>query len=311
MGRRLHITRVIVRLCVSYLAILTVLLLGLDAAAYAYIDRTQHDVLEPVLGLPEGQAAYAEQMRRTALGLALLDVPLLIVAGAASYVLATLSVRPLIAAREREAQFSAEAAHELRTPLARIAGLAQSARGHDDDPRDEALERIERLALDAAATTGDLLALVREERVAPRLAEPVDLAALVRDVAGGARREGIAYELALEENCWIVGDERRVRRLAENLIQNALRHARSRVRLRVGAEGTKIVLAVEDDGAGVPADLRDRLFERFVRGDDDEHGSGLGLAICRSIARAHGGDVVLEERSRFVARLPRLDVKGV
>jgi signal transduction histidine kinase len=199
----------------------------------------------------------------------------------------------------------------LRTPLARIAGLAQSARGHDDDPRDEALERIERLALDAAATTGDLLALVREERVAPRLAEPVDLAALVRDVAGGARRDGIAYELALDENCWIVGDERRVRRLAENLIQNALRHARSRVRLRVGAEGTKIVLAVEDDGAGVPADLRDRLFERFVRGDDDEHGSGLGLAICRSIARAHGGDVVLEERSRFVARLPRLDVKGV
>lgn len=311
MGCRLHITRVIVRLCASYLAILIVLLLGLDAAAYVYLGRAQHDVLEPVLALPEGQAVYGAQMRKVALGLALLDVPLLIVAGAASYVLATLSVRPLIAAREREAQFSAEAAHELRTPLARIAGLAQSARAQDGDARDEALERIERLALDAAATTGDLLALVREERVAPRLAEPVDVAALVRGVAAASRRDGIGYELVLEENCWIVGDERRLRRLAENLIQNALRHARSIVSLRVREERTSILLIVEDDGAGVAPELRDRLFERFVRGDDDDHGSGLGLAICRSIARAHGGDVVLEEKSRFVARLPRLDVKGV
>lgn len=268
-------------------------------------------MLEPVLALPEGQAVYAAQMRKIALGLALLDVPLLIVAGVASYALATLSVRPLIAAREREAQFSAEAAHELRTPLARIVGLAQSAREHDGDPRDDALQRIAALALDAAATTGDLLALVREEHLSPKLAEPIDVAALVRGVAAASRWDGIDYELELAADCWIVGDERRVRRLAENLIQNALRHARSVVSLRVGAEAERVVLSVEDDGAGVPPELRERIFQRFVRGDDDEHGSGLGLAICRSIARAHGGDIVLEERSRFVVRLPRLDVKRV
>lgn len=311
MGRRLHITRVIVRLCASYLAILVVLLIGLDAAAYAYLGRAQHDVLEPLLGLPEGQAVYAAQMRKIALGLGLLDVPLLIVAGVASYALAALSVRPLIAAREREAQFSAEAAHELRTPLARIAALAQSARRDDGDARDEALTRIESLALDAGATTGDLLALVREERVSPKLAEPVDVAALVRDVAAASRRDGVEYEFALEEDCWIVGDERRVRRLAENLIQNALRHAGSTVRLHVGGDATDVLLSVEDDGPGVPDELRERIFERFVRGDEDEHGSGLGLAICRAIARAHGGEIELEARSRFVARLPRLDVKEV
>ncbi len=69
------------------------------------------------------------------------------------------------------------------------------------------------------------------------------------------------------------------------------------------------MLRVEDDGRASPAGLRDRVFERFVRSDDDDAGSGLGLAICRAIARAHGGDVVLEDRSRFVARLPRLDLK--
>jgi signal transduction histidine kinase len=271
----------------------------------------QRDVLEPVLGLPEGAAVYAAQMRRIALGLALLDVPLLIVSGAAAYALAVVSVRPLIAAREREMRFAAEAAHELRTPLSRIAALAQSARADDDDPRDAALRGIEQLALDAATTTGDLLALVREERLPPKLAEPVDLAALARSAAGVSPREAIRYEVALEDDCWVVGDERRLRRLVENLLQNALRHARTVVQLRVAAEGDAIALSVEDDGAGVAPALRERIFEHFVRGDDDEHGSGLGLAICRSIARAHGGEVELEEGSRFVARFPRLDVKGV
>ncbi len=286
-------------------------LAALDLAAYAYLARAQADLLQPVLVLPEGQAAYAAALRRDALGLALLDLPLLLVAGGASYALATLSVRPLVAAREREAHFSAEAAHELRTPLARIAALAQSAQGGGGDPRDAALERIAALAVDAATTVGDLLALVREERLAPRLAEPVDLGGLARAAAAAYARPGIRFEPAIDDGCWIVGDERRLRRLAENLLENAVRHARSVVRLRVAPEGARAVLAVEDDGAGVPAALRERIFERFVRAGDDDVGSGLGLAICRTIARAHGGDVVLEERNRFVARLPRLDVREV
>jgi signal transduction histidine kinase len=106
----------------------------------------------------------------------------------------------------------------------------------------------------------------------------------------------------------VVGDERRLRRLAENLLTNAARYARSAVAVRVAAEGTNIALSIEDDGEGVPPELRDRVFERFVRAADDDSGSGLGLAICRAIARAHGGDVVLEAGSRFVARIPKLDL---
>jgi signal transduction histidine kinase len=307
-GSRVHISGVVLRLCASYLAILVVLLVGLDIAAYSYLMRSEHDALQPLLGTPEGRAAYAAVMRGIALRLALLDVPLLILAGGAAYAFAVVSVRPLAAAREREARFAAEAAHELRTPLTRIASLAQHARAGEAKERDEALRRIEAIAVDAGTTIGDLLTLVREERLAPRLAEPVDVAALLRAAASVQGRDGIRYDVTSEEGCWVLGDERRLRRLIGNLLENATRHARTAVTLRARVEGERVAFAVEDDGEGVPEALRERIFERFVRGDDDEAGSGLGLAIARSIARAHGGDVVLEERSRFVTRLPRLEV---
>ncbi|HEY4440702.1 MAG TPA: HAMP domain-containing sensor histidine kinase [Candidatus Elarobacter sp.] len=274
------------------------MLLLLDAVAYVYLAGARHDALEPILGTAEGAAVYAAAMRRTALDLALLDVPLLLISGLAAYALARISVRPLIEAREREARFAAEAAHELRTPLARITGLAQSG-GAD------ALAQIEAIALDASATIGDLLALVREEKVAPKLAEPVDFASVARASVAATRRDGLRYDVATSADAWVVGDERRLRRLADNLLQNAARHARAAVRVAVTPDGDQLAFAVEDDGLGVPPELREQIFERFVRGSDDGTGSGLGLAICRAIARAHGGDVVLEGANRFVARLPR------
>ena len=283
-------------------------LIVLDAAAFWYLAGREHDLLEPVLGTPEGNAAYASALRKNALALALLDLPLLLVAGVASYALAAISVRPLVAAREREARFAAEAAHELRTPLARIASVAQSARGESDAARDDALSRIAATAVEASATIGDLLALVREERVAPRLSEPVELGTLARAAVDGSPRDGLRRDVEVVPESWVEGDERRLRRLVENLLENAARHAHSVVRVRVQPDGARVALSVEDDGPGVPPELRERIFERFVRAGDDERGSGLGLAICRAIARAHGGDVVLEERNRFVARLPKFEL---
>jgi signal transduction histidine kinase len=307
-GGRLLIARVVARLCASYLAILVVVLIVLDGAAFWYLAGREHDLVEPVLGTPEGQAVYAAALRKNALALALLDLPLLLIAGVAAYALAVISVRPLVAARERETRFAAEAAHELRTPLARIASIAQNARGAGDGARDDALGRITAAAVEASATIGDLLALVREERVAPRLSEPVDLGTLARSAVDGAPRDGLHHDVDIAAESWVEGDERRLRRLVENLLENAARHARTTVRVCVQPDGQRVALSVEDDGPGVPPELRERIFERFVRADDDERGSGLGLAICRAIARAHGGDVVLEERNRFVARLPKLQL---
>ncbi len=308
MGSRLLIAPVVARLWASYLGVLVILLAVLDGTAFWYLAGREHDLVEPLLGTAVGQAVYAGALRRDALALALLDLPLLAVCGGASYLLAVFSVRPLLEAREREAHFAAEAAHELRTPLARIAALAQSGRrAADPEARDDAFDRIVATAVDASGTIGDLLALVREERVAPKLSEPVDLAAVARTTVDAASHDGVAYDVRVQAGCWVEGDERRLRRLAENLLDNATRHARERVIVGVARDGALVALSVEDDGPGVPAAVRERIFERFVRGDEDERGSGLGLAICRAIARAHGGDVVLEGRSRFVARLPRFE----
>jgi signal transduction histidine kinase len=307
-GSRVLIARVVARLCASYLAILVVLLVVLDAVAFFWLAGREHDLLQPVLGTDVGRAAYDATRRRIALGLGLMDVPLLLAAGAAAWAMAVVSVRPLADAREREARFAAEAAHELRTPLARIASLAQTARANASEAaRDAAFAKIAAVAVDASGTISDLLSLVREERVAPKLSEPVDLGSVARAAVDAAGADGLAHEVSAGEDCWVEGDERRLRRLAENLVENANRHARSSVRVRVACDGARVALSVEDDGPGVPAAMRERIFERFVRADDDERGSGLGLAICRAIARAHGGDVVLEDRNRFVARLPKFD----
>ena len=100
-------------------------------------------------------------------------------------------------------------------------------------------------------------------------------------------------------------------RVVVNLVENAVRYGRSRVEVDVQRSGTDVLLTVTDDGPGVPAADRERVFERFTRLDDarsrEEGGSGLGLAIVRELVRAAGGDVHLEDASpglRAVVRLP-------
>ncbi len=95
----------------------------------------------------------------------------------------------------------------------------------------------------------------------------------------------------------VEGDPHQLSRLVRNLVDNATRHARSTIGLRLYAEDGQAVIEVADDGAGVPPEEADRIFERFVRLDESREratgGTGLGLSIVREIARRHGGDVVL------------------
>jgi signal transduction histidine kinase len=269
----------------------------LSAVAYAFVERSAREALEPLLALPEGRAALAATMRRVALTIVLFDVPLVLVVGVAAYVLAALSVRPLIEARAREERFAADAAHELRTPLATIAALAQSG-------KPEHLAPIGSIALEASALLGDLLSLTRSTPGGRRLHEPVDLARLVRAEAEARADRGPAVSVDAPPSAYLVGDERELRRLVANLVDNASRYARFAVDVRVRDEGGRVVLEVEDDGPGVPDELRERVFERFFKVDERSPGSGLGLAICRRIADSHSGAIALEGRSRFVARFP-------
>jgi signal transduction histidine kinase len=285
-----------------------VVLAALSGVAYFFFAHSAREMLEPLLGLPEGQAAYAATMRRVAGTIVLFDLPLAAIVGIAAYVLARVSVRPLLEARKREERFAADAAHELRTPLATIAAIAQAAAGTGESEQSRALTEITGVALDASALLADLLTLMRDAPAETRLHEPVDVGALVAAIVRERRLHGSSVPAELttpHDGAYVVGDERALRQLAVNLLLNASAHARSRIAVAVTSEARSIVLAVEDDGEGVAAADRERIFERFFKARLDSPGSGLGLAICRHIATRHGGTITLEGRSRFVVRFPR------
>ncbi|MGB8519502.1 MAG: hypothetical protein WCD38_05005, partial [Candidatus Tumulicola sp.] len=117
----------IARTSALYLLIFICVLAVLDAGAFAFVMREYASLLQPALDTPEGHAAMATAMRRVLVTILLLDVPLVIAVGAASYALARATLAPIFAARERERVFASDVAHELRSPLAAIASVAQAA----------------------------------------------------------------------------------------------------------------------------------------------------------------------------------------
>jgi signal transduction histidine kinase len=305
LGRRLQIDRVVLRVAVAYTAIVAVVLLALSGAAFAFLCRVDADALRPILDLPDGAAVYRHALTQAGLTIAAIDVALLLVVAVAAYALAGISTRPLQEARERERRFASEAAHELRTPLARIATTAQAARGGTEDEREYALGAITKMAIEASSLIGDLLTLARVEHVPPSLFEPVDISSLAREVATeyGALRPEVNIVVNDGDGTFVDGDVQRLHRLLSNVVDNAVRHARRSVSIDVGSEGNRATIAVADDGAGVAPELREKIFERFVT---TTSGTGLGLPICRWIARAHGGEIRVAGGSRFVVDLPLL-----
>ncbi|MGB6521670.1 MAG: HAMP domain-containing sensor histidine kinase, partial [Candidatus Cybelea sp.] len=141
--------------------------------------------------------------------------------------------------------------------------------------------------------------------------EPLDLAAIVslvsRETQPLADARGVALDVSAG-SAIVDGDERRLRELVRNLLENAIRHARRAVGVSSRRNGRVCEIVVEDDGAGIPHADRERVFERFYRLSNDGSGAGLGLAIVRWIASAHGGGVVVDDSSRggarFVAAFP-------
>lgn len=303
----------IARLALRYLVVFAIVLAALSAGAYVFLGREYASLLQPALGTPEVSRGYALAMQRVLVTILAFDVPLLIVVGLASWLLARASIAPLVAAQERERAFAADAAHALRSPLATIASVAQAQRANASPQLAEALTTIARAAIDASATVGDLLTLARTARPDALAKEPIDLGAVVADTAKEFRQ--IAADRALEfevqpASVIVEADERRVREMTRNLLSNAMRHAKTAVRVRV-ATGDEAQLVITNDGEPVPADARDRIFDRFFRADGHTEGSGLGLAIVKWIASAHGGTVYVRDCERgngteFVVRLPAL-----
>lgn len=301
----------ILRTAALYLCIFVFVLAALSAGAYAFVMREYVSLLAPALSTPEGNAALAVAGRKVVLTIAAIDAPLVLLVALASYWLARASIAPLEAARERERRFAADAAHELRSPLTAIAAVAQAARATAGSDERAAFETIARSAFEASTVVSDLLTLARDPARRALHCEPVDLAAVVaaaaRDMQPVAHARGIVLESA-PQSAIVEGDERRLRELARNLLDNAVRHARSVARIASSRNGRSCEIVVEDDGDGIPDEERERVFARFYRRANDATGSGLGLAIVRWIADAHGGAVSAGASAaggaRFVAVLP-------
>jgi signal transduction histidine kinase len=157
----------------------------------------------------------------------------------------------------------------------------------------------------------DLLLLARLDGQ-PLRRTPVDLCVLCATAAAGYATARVPVRADLTEPCLVVGDQDALRRLLVNLLDNAVRHAASQVCVSVRSEAGWAALTVTDDGPGIPASDRERVFGRFTRLDNardrtGEEGAGLGLAIVRSTAEAHGGSVSLGDAGpglRAVVRLP-------
>ncbi|SCL49567.1 Signal transduction histidine kinase [Micromonospora citrea] len=209
----------------------------------------------------------------------------------------------LESARDRQRAFVADAAHELRSPLTNMRTELEVARRLADRTDWTAVtanlladtERLSRLV-------DDLLLLARlDERPPARATGPVELGALLASVAARYPSPPVRLD-APAGPLWTEGDPDELRRILANLVDNAVRHARAEVVLAAGREDGAAayhLVTVTDDGPGIPAADRERVFGRFTRLDDararDDGGAGLGLAIVRELVRRAGGRVELTD----------------
>lgn len=218
----------------------------------------------------------------------------------------------LEASVERQRRFVADASHELRSPIASLRTQLEVAHAHPEllDLPGAVADTV-RLQVLAA----DLLLLARLDAGEKPGAARLEVGALVREEV--SQRTGdripVTVEVAEDSAYEVNGSRGQLVRVIGNLLDNAQRHAANRITVQVAADGGRVRVEVRDDGAGVPEDERERIFERFVRLDDarsrDDGGAGLGLAIARDVATRHGGTLTVhrapEGGAAFRLWLPR------
>lgn len=219
-------------------------------------------------------------------------------------------------------RFVADASHELRTPLMSVRGYAdlfQYAAANEPAERERHLARLRAEAARMGILLDDLLLLARLDaaEVEPLRAEDTDPRELVQQAADAFRAGRPAHPLTVTDRTTgplvLRLDPQRIRQVLDNLLANAAVHTPpgTPVTVELTATAHAVLVRVADAGPGIPADHRDRVFDRFYRVDKartrDRGGSGLGLAVARSLVRAHGGDIDLTSgpgATVFTVRLP-------
>ncbi|MCK8475664.1 sensor histidine kinase [Microbacterium aurugineum] len=219
----------------------------------------------------------------------------------------------LDAAATAQRRFVSDASHELRSPLATIRQHAELAQAHPEVTSiGELAEVVSEEGLRLQGIVESLLLLARLDEGASTRGEAVDLDDIALGEVRRLRAAGLDVDGSGIAAARVHADPRLLGQLVRNLADNAVRHSRGRVAIGVVPADGHVFVMVEDDGAGVPVEERERIFERFVRLDEarsrDAGGSGLGLAIARGIAVSAGGTLMVDDSrwggARFVLALP-------
>jgi len=222
----------------------------------------------------------------------------ILITSAVGYWLAGRSLRPARLAMAQQRDFIADAAHELRTPLAVIRASASHALSKDRENAEyqQALAEILSATERAGSGVGELLELARLDagQAQPRKA-PLRLDLLIEEVASSVRADDTEVTARTAESIVVDADYALLRQVLENLAHNAAARAEV-VELSVVRAGRLATIQIEDDGPGFDEELLPHVFERFRRGDN-RGSTGLGMAIAKSIVEAHGGTVSAANRT--------------
>ena len=254
----------------------------------------------------------------------LLGLPIaMILVGSSSWWLAGLAMQPIYQSYKQIQQFTADAAHELRTPLAATRATVESAlrTPHTFNPEvQDILQTVERQNQRLTGLVADLLLLAHMERRTPLRSQLCCLNDIVNDLVEELADVAIATEVTLLSNIrvykplYVVGDEEQLYRLVSNLIVNAIQYtlAGGKITAILERSDHHALIKIQDTGIGISAKEQKRIFGRFYRVNSDRSrasgGSGLGLAIAQAIVQGHQGSLQVQselgEGSTFIIRLP-------
>ncbi|MDR6972364.1 HAMP domain-containing sensor histidine kinase [Leifsonia shinshuensis] len=298
-----------------------------EAGGQRYLTET--DVRHgKVVQIAYSLAEQEEELNRLVVALVASGLIATVAAAAIGLVIARRSMRPLAEALALQRRFVADAGHELRTPLTLLSTRAQLLRRHvaagtagsSDTGDDEVRTGLDEIVDDSRALTEivqDLLTAADPRQTAE--SEGVGLgelaAAVARSADGRAEERGLTISVDAAPDAMVTGAPVSLRRMIVALVDNALDHARSEVRVSVAVARDRVVLTVEDDGPGFSAGVEDRAFERFATardaqpGDDRARHYGLGLALVAEVVTRHHGTVDASNRAGggavVTVRLPR------
>ena len=269
----------------------------------------------------ESLAEFDQTLRNLDLGLGGGIVIALVLGGFGSSWLTRQAMRPIEQSFQRLQQFTADASHELRSPLMAIKSNAAVALKYPDGMRGADAEKF--MAIASATSqmtrlTEDLLFLARNDQMPPRLWKWVNITTLLTHLVQLHQSQAIANSLQLKaklkEDCQVMGEVTQLTRLFTNLIDNALHYtpAEGTIEIELARIPSYLEVNIRDTGIGISSEHLHHLFDRFWRADQSRSqwavGAGLGLAIAQSIAESHGGKISvtsqLEVGSCFTVRLP-------